>query len=1027
MKAPFPVAFVLCLAVVSAAQAAPQAPQAANPAATPFPNPPHEKRTAVFDLLGAGAEPPVIIVPRAEYFSVVLKNRAPQGSYRVTYDWILGPETRSRPPAGALHRAYELQKPYEPKMRQPNISPACTELESRVHDVLTSTDERELPGRLAAFREKDSEHACPQLGNLEPSTMSLVNPELVPGYMLYEGDELRYTVERIDEGGAAVKTWRFTVRAEPVHLDWAYANEEAWIVGETSRDIVEMIVYARDRSLPPPAALGFSVTADAASAAPPRYTVAVSPSGVTPQKQVLTFETYIWSPASYEPLAAALIQSLALRPAPASAEGLVAEALVNPTSRALAQESRRLSQRLEQAMLDAGAHEQAALVLGTLALREASGGFNDPQQELCRMSAHLAVARALRRGGTSPTAGHAEALLLTLVNRQRDALSRVEMLERGGSTPAWAAFRRALRIRNTRDWRILQAPAKATLLERLEHYRALQQSLGSSQAMAFLETVQPEPMGDWGRIALQSGATVEQGHVFAATMIPVEMGEALEVRQVLNGKQLAADRMIEALNARPSRLVTPEAGGKAAPRVIGWGTWARFFHRNVSFGAEASSKFLERSLGLKDDARQLRDSLDQAFSGLDFWPALTLQWGAPSRGQPQAAGAGAGAKAEEARHDACARGVALVQSTPELVSPHFWRTLDSQCHEARQGQSLPPMARWFVRLAPAGTALMELERSVVLMSLRVDPRPLYGALHELAPVHPVFLQALAPERVESGFEELATLYGPLADYDLRVMERLAAARRGDPAALRALYEKMAAIEPGKYVDFGHYLVDLGLQDEAAAAYEKAIEKARDRVGLSNSLEWLVGYYCDHARLQRAREVAQLVADVYSASGLATMGYFLERMGRYKEAEEWYEKVVERYGEDSRGSLDEFYIRYERRVGDGRFAAAAAAALARVFPAGLERVSMAEFTGPPRPGEGVRVTGLYQRSTRFGLVKDDVVVALNGFRIHDDRQYHIVWTFDDRPEATVIVWRQGRYVEVKGRLERIAYGPVSRPI
>ena len=71
-----------------------------------------------------------------------------------------------------------------------------------------------------------------------------------------------------------------------------------------------------------------------------------------------------------------------------------------------------------------------------------------------------------------------------------------------------------------------------------------------------------------------------------------------------------------------------------------------------------------------------------------------------------------------------------------------------------------------------------------------------------------------------------------------------------------------------------------------------------------------------------------------------------------------------------------------------------------------------------------ISGRYQRTTRFGLVKDDVVVALNGYRVRNDRQYTLLWTLDDGPDATAIAWRQGRYVEVKGRLNRTAYRPVS---
>jgi hypothetical protein len=121
------------------------------------------------------------------------------------------------------------------------------------------------------------------------------------------------------------------------------------------------------------------------------------------------------------------------------------------------------------------------------------------------MSAHLALARALRRGTSSPTAAYADALLLTLVNRQREALARIDSLDRAKPAAHWAAFLRALRIRITNDWRILPDPASATLVERLQHYRCPAAVPGQRAGPRLLESFKPEPIADWGRIAFQIG------------------------------------------------------------------------------------------------------------------------------------------------------------------------------------------------------------------------------------------------------------------------------------------------------------------------------------------------------------------------------------------------------------------------------------------------------------------------------------------------------------------------------------------
>jgi len=1009
-----PAAFMVGLPAVPAVRAAqgPPAQPRSVPATPPGPTaPPNVNQgPASFDLLiDPGPEPVVITRPRGAFVSVVIKNRIPSALYRVTRDATLS--STSMLPPGGLHGEVQLWKAFVVNLGIPVKDPPaeCTAAYRIAKEMIAADDERGARAKLLELEDKKTGEGCPGMELLRKRVRDLTDYPLQGFHMLNEGDEVAYTVERVHSGtGATLKTWRYILRPETLRIDWVYANEEAWIVGETSRDIVEMILFARDGSLPAAEKLAFSVSGEGATGPFPRYAVAFSPRPGSPQRQPLAFATYIWAPESYEPLAAGLLGSLRLRPADPSAPGLVSDALTNPLSRVLAQESQRVSRRLQTAMLDAGAHEQAALIVGALALREAAGPFTDVRPALCRMAAHLAVARALRHGAASPTAGYADALLLTLVNRQKDALARIDMLEQAKPSPEWAAFLRGLRIRITRDWRILAEPAKATLFERLQHYQALRQSLDGAHALDFLRSFKPEPVGDWARLAFHSGVSVEQGHLFSPLLVDAEMREAAEVYEILHRSPLPPDKIAEPLNAKPQRLVAVEGAAKPAPQVIGWGVWARFFQRNLVFAAQAWGRFLDWSLGVKDEARRLRAGLHEHFAKLELWPAESLTWpqsrgGAPAPESPVR-------DPEALRSDGCARGLALTQDAPERVPPIFWGVLLSSCPGSRVTMIEP--SKWLRGLTPAGTGLMPLYRTEGLPP-RTDPRPFYRALHEIAPFDLAVLEKVAPNSSQATEEQVKALYGPLTEYDLEAMKSLAAARHKDPTAYRALYEKIAALVPREYLSLGDYLVDQDRDDEAAAAYEKAIEKARDRVSVSVHVRWLVGYYLDRSRVDRAREVAQMAADVYSAAGLQAMAYFQERTGHYTEAEDWFQKNVVRYGSSAQAALDEFYIRYEHRIGDGRFGGRSAAALAKVFPGGLERVSLAELTGPPPAEDEARLDG-------------DVAVALNGYRVHTHQQSRVVWTFDDRPEWTMIVWRQGRYVEVSGRTRRLRYAPISRP-
>jgi hypothetical protein len=63
----------------------------------------------------------------------------------------------------------------------------------------------------------------------------------------------------------------------PPEPPWKYRNEEAWIASEITRDIVEMVVYSKDRSLVDSGAITVAAQASPSSpAAPPSFDVSLA-------------------------------------------------------------------------------------------------------------------------------------------------------------------------------------------------------------------------------------------------------------------------------------------------------------------------------------------------------------------------------------------------------------------------------------------------------------------------------------------------------------------------------------------------------------------------------------------------------------------------------------------------------------------------------------------------------------------------------------------------------------------------------
>jgi len=132
------------------------------------------------------------------------------------------------------------------------------------------------------------------------------------------------------------------------------------------------------------------------------------------------------------------------------------------------------------------------------------------------------------------------------------------------------------------------------------------------------------------------------------------------------------------------------------------------------------------------------------------------------------------------------------------------------------------------------------------------------------------------------------------------------------------------------------------------------------------------------------QLARRAADTGSEGGLNLLGEMLDRAGRLDEAERCYRQTAERY--DNRLPLLAFLLRHRDDPGANRYRDEADRLVVEVFPAGLQPAKAS--VASEAPTSGITLVRSGYRAAQVGLRLDDVVVALDGLRVANLRQYHV---------------------------------------
>ena len=756
-----------------------------------------------------------------------------------------------------------------------------------------------------------------------------------------------------------------------------WATEQDWIVDTITRDLREMAAFAA--GLPPPDDSAPAVRTD-----------------------TLTFETHVFAPSTYAPLAGEVLQAsptpLQTGPSSAPQDLLILGALLDLRAEVLVRESAKVSRRLEAEPRDADAHERAALLLGAFALRDLAGFYTDTRPALCRLSAHLSLAHALRDGAPPGLAGRFGGVLLeSLVGRQRDALAGLDALEDGGRVErAWV---RALRLFNTGDWRIARDAKGLTLLEKLREFHALARGLDDLAALEWLEEQgAPEPIPDWGLLAFSSGGSVQTFNRFAPGGPAREMAEATAVWAGLGQPMFDdMDHILDALNARPGGLLERDDEGGLRPAVLGWGLWADRAQRHLVQALAMESYRLGAVLG-QSGAKKAFIEDARSFSRLELF-ALFLR-----------------SVETDLEHyrPAMAASRELALRAPERMTGGIWSMLREKKEYAEVPTDLPDEKAWFRPGLLPGTLIDFYHREKLLPELGAYDLARLRELHDLAPYDlPVALSTV--ERIPATDRTLAALvplYGALGEYSVYVMGELTDAAWYDPPEFRRRQGALCALVAEKCFHLGYRLAELGFPEEAAAAYQSGFDRARDRVTAAGRAEWLVRHYLGTGKLARAESVARAAATTHSAAGLLTLAMVMEEVGRIDDAEGLYRQVYETY--DSPLSMAGFYYRQARVADQEAYEGRLREALALALPGGrLESLDRAALPSPPT--DGVVLKGANDNTERYGIKWGHVIVGLDGFRVRDYETYNVVRALSYSPHMKLVVWRGTSYDDIEAEL------------
>jgi tetratricopeptide (TPR) repeat protein len=789
-----------------------------------------------------------------------------------------------------------------------------------------------------------------------------------------------------------------------------FQDESQFIVEAIVSDLAEQMFYAASHKLPDPNY--FQVTATEKAGSPrdtPVYELQIR---LDSKKGTINSEVDvngpIWAPEVYSNVVVDLGNAVGLPSGSAETtqDTIFLSKLTDNSPETIEQKNEDLSSMLEDDFKNPALHEQAAALLGAFLLRDHSGHFFEIRSPLCRMTAHLAMAQFLNGGRAYGINGQmAEAMLLTLMNDESPALAQLNAI--GTNDPAIAPIVHTLWTRNTGDYRLLGSMDDLTPMESSEWFCSMSDYLKPDMAWPKLSDVQQRTI-DFVRIANQNDYSVEMGHQLSTVAVPLEMKEIQSVSALSGHKLASREELLKALNEMPERCFTTASDGTVHVRIIGWGQWADFLQRHLCHSIQQTFYFMQYEWGVPDDAKAFASKCDEEFGGLRLYPFVQ---------RFDCIDADAYHKSED-------DGFKVTVATPQFVPADCWNWLCWKVDFAPLyvPSPNPHINEWHNHNPPPGT-VYDLNPRLYHPSLtdRGDAVDYFEKMHEWAPYDCRVINFILKHKYNNQptYFQAGALYGDMPAYSLTAALALAGTVTNDPPRYEKLMIQAAQLDPICFYYLGSYELDRNEDDQAAAYYQKACDADPNSVRVANMAPWRVRYYLKKGDTATARQIAEFAGEVYSYRGLEAEAIFFEQTSNYDEAFKWNYNIEDRYNDSI--PLIQFCLWRKETTGDTQYDPELEKRLDKLFPKGNEQVSLSDFQGAP--SDGVLIKEENDRIRAAGLAANDVVVALQGRRVHNFLQYRYVRDKIAEPELDLIVWHRntGAYSVVKASPPKHLFG------
>jgi hypothetical protein len=760
-----------------------------------------------------------------------------------------------------------------------------------------------------------------------------------------------------------------------------------------------MLVFAKyhgDSSVPQtPDLLNFKTTTVDAKLNKYQFQVTL-PKAKVPLTYEFTLDRYAWSPATYQPFAHKLIDALQLKSsAPSATPDNFFKILTDANMSDFYKENTRISTAMSKAPLDAGLHQQAALLQATFDMLELAGNFSDTRAPLNRICAHLAIAQSLSPNAELNVAGKiADIALESMSCRDGVAVSKNDDLAKLQKDPVVLSFLRGLKIRSTGDFRSFDE-SKQTPLEACQFGMRYANALSSSKALEYIEEHHCTPQLRWMRIAMSGRGSVGSGHQLDSQIFPIELKDFTDDYKAFNNETVKSPKQcVDELNKTSTRCLQ-SVNGEARLLPLSWGDVAAYHARHIAWAAFREYYFNEHMYGVHEFAESSLKRAEAILSGLNILPLIYIEVPVDD-------------KHADTNKKFFSGMDTLIADRPQIIPAYAWIATRFTGENAKPPVKLQiEPEQWFVPPVPMGTAYYYSHR-LSLKTYEPDLAEL-TRLHTLCPMDENLCVMYAKKKYSEkpNGEQMKEAYGPLADYNFVAMENIANAEYSHPEKYEAQLENLAKLAPGKYFTLGDYCAQHNESEKAARFYQLGWDKVEDHVLASNDSFWLVNYYFDHNEKDKALEVAGEAGGVYSCYGLHCLAMLYERMGELDKAEKVLNDSKARYADDE--GLTEFYIRNSEK--DKRYAEKADPLIKKAFPNGLEKIDITRLKAPPTVGVIITKFGSY--AERLGFAKGQIVVALDGYRLNSMEQSKIIRLLTLNPEMKYVVWDGKQYKEIVG--------------